>query len=54
MKLVALVLMALVAAVSADWIDFGLDGSAADLTILESTPNGMLLEVNLPGVEVLR
>jgi len=53
MRLFTLVLMALVAAVSADWIDFGLDGSAATLTVLESTPDGMLLEVNVPGVEIL-
>ncbi len=53
MKHVALIMAALAASASAEWIDFGLDGSAACLNVIESTPQGMILEVTLPGVEIL-
>jgi hypothetical protein len=53
MKFVVFALATLAAAASAEWIDFGLDGSAATLNVIESSPQGMILEVTLPGVELL-
>ncbi|MCK5133288.1 MAG: T9SS type A sorting domain-containing protein [Candidatus Sabulitectum sp.] len=52
MKFTSLLLI-LVAAAGAEWIDFGLDGlPSAEIIILEATSTGMLVELNVPGIEI--
>ncbi len=54
MKFISL-LMILAAIAGAEWIDFGLDGlPSAEITVLEATPAGMLVELNVPGIEINR
>ncbi len=46
-------LIVLAAVAGAEWIDFGMDGlPAAEITVLESTPSEMLIELNVPGIEI--
>ena len=52
MRLIALLLL-LVAIAGAEWIDFGMDGlPSAEITVLEATPTEMLIELNVPGIEI--
>jgi hypothetical protein len=46
-------LLLLAALASAEWVDFGMDGlPSAEITVLEATPTGLLVELVLPGIEV--
>ncbi len=48
-----LVLMALAAVASAEWIDLGVDGlPSGEVSVIEVTPSSMLLEITIPGIEV--
>jgi hypothetical protein len=53
MKVVALTLAIIASSAAARWIDFGMDVTAATVEVVESTPTGMVLELTLPGVEIL-
>ena len=54
MKYILLIIIFTLAfSVSAEWVDFGIDGSAAHLTLLESSATGMILELEIPGVELI-
>ncbi len=51
MKSLIFVLLILCGTMFADWIDFGIDGADhATLTVVESTPTGMLIDVVVPGI----
>ncbi|HPF33794.1 MAG TPA: C25 family cysteine peptidase, partial [Candidatus Sabulitectum sp.] len=50
-SIVLLLILASLAA--ADWVSFGMDGvPSAELTVLESDPSGMVVELVTPGMEV--
>ncbi|OPX31989.1 MAG: hypothetical protein B1H09_01495, partial [Gemmatimonadaceae bacterium 4484_173] len=48
-------LLAFAAVACAEWIDFGVDGlPSAEITVLESTPSGLVIELAVPGIDVNR
>lgn len=48
-----MLLLAFAAVACAEWIDFGFDGlPSAEITVLESTPSGLVIELAVPGIEV--
>lgn len=54
MKLSVIFTLILTVALFADWVDFGIDGSEhAELRVLEATPSGMVIEITIPGVELI-
>ncbi|MCK5035149.1 MAG: T9SS type A sorting domain-containing protein [Candidatus Sabulitectum sp.] len=53
MKATYLLLILVVAIAWADWVDFGMDGlPSAEITVLEATPSGMLIELVVPGIDI--
>lgn len=51
MKNIVFVLLILCGTIFANWIDFGTDGvDHATLTVVESTPTGMVIDVVIPGI----
>ncbi|MCK5115848.1 MAG: hypothetical protein KAR44_04565, partial [Candidatus Aegiribacteria sp.] len=51
MKTTVLILLILCGTLFADWIDFGLDAvDHATVTVIESTPSGMVIDVVIPGI----
>jgi hypothetical protein len=51
MKTTFFVLLILCGALFADWIDFGFDAvDHATITVIESTPSGMVIDVMIPGI----
>lgn len=53
MKATSLLLILVVAIAWADWVDFGMDGlPSAEITVLEATPSGMLVELVVPGIDI--
>jgi len=55
MKLFLLLIgLSLTGTVFAEWIDFGLDGiDHATITLVESTPTGMVIDVEVPGISIV-
>jgi len=51
MKNVFLVLMVISTALLAEWVDFGFSGlDHAAISVIESTPSSMIIEVEVPGI----
>ncbi|RKZ09288.1 hypothetical protein DRQ25_07000, partial [Candidatus Fermentibacteria bacterium] len=51
MKTTVFVLLILCGALFADWIDFGFNTlDHATVTVIESTPSGMVIDVMIPGI----
>lgn len=53
MKYALLLLILMIAAAGAEWIDFGVDGlPSMEITVIETSSTGMLVELNVPGIDI--
>jgi len=54
MKLSVCLTILLSATLFANWVDFGIDGTGqTELEVLEATPTGMVIEITIPGVQLI-
>ncbi|MBN2586103.1 MAG: hypothetical protein JXR55_02315, partial [Candidatus Fermentibacteraceae bacterium] len=53
MRMLPLLLLTVCFAVSAEWVEFGVEGADhATFTVVESTPQGMVIDVTVPGIQL--